>query len=154
MDNYNSSYYVPKRYYSTPANTYDVAPVKSRPLISFEAALRIFYLFFVFMFVVLSYQLLNAMVEKNRQYIIYQDILNKQQLVSTQINQLKNQVDLAKRESNISYRATKEIGMIRINNKNAVSLSAPQYYYEEYPETIDSFEDFNTLEALKSIFKF
>lgn len=104
---------------------------------------------------IMVYTILGQLIQINVRTITVQETVAKSRAVEEELFALQNEVNRAKSFDVISYKASQEYGMIRRDEKKAVTLSSQSYFTSKlvYEEPLKEYESFSFVEAVKSILK-
>lgn len=103
--------------------------------------------------ILLAYFLCSQIITMNIAKVKYSRLVTENQAILTEINNVNEEIKEAKKTSTIEVQASKKLGMIRRNAKNAIILEIPEMTPIETHETVSGdLEQFSFIAALSSIF--
>lgn len=145
-----NSYYT-KRYTE---NIQQKAKIKDNRNLIQKYALKFFKTSLVIVLVYLAYSSVKLSISINAQKAIYKQNLEHYQVVQDKIAIIEEEIKAANAPNNITYRASKEIGMVKRNEATSTFIPIHEF---EMVETIEetkaeNYMEFNMIDAITSIF--
>ncbi len=151
-------------YTGTPVNAYytkrysenlkQTAKVKDKKSSIKKYFLKISGILLVGLLIFAAYTSVSLVISINAQKAIYKQNLEYHKIVLERIETVKQEIETANTEGNITYRASKEIGMVKRNEASSTFIPVPEF---EVIETVadtkaENYMEFNMMDAIISIF--